>query len=79
MNKKEREYRANKVCQLLEEAAELLNGIVWESQEGQPDYIDKLTRLERIQIISTRALAEDCLIHARGWRDTLSSLNSTEP
>lgn len=78
MTKKEREYRANKVCQLLEEASELLNGIVWEPQERQPDYIDKLSRLERINIISARAHTESCLIYTRGWRDALSSLNSTD-
>lgn len=74
MNKEERINRVNKVEELLLEAPELINGIIYESEEGQPDHFNKLTKLEQIKIVSCRALLASSFIQIHGLQDTLSNL-----
>lgn len=52
MTKEERIKRVDCVAQLLGEAKKLLNDIVWEGQEGQPDHFDKLQKLEQVMLCS---------------------------
>lgn len=52
MKKEERIKRVNCVAQLLGEARTILNHIVFEDQEGQPDHFDKLQKLEQVMLCS---------------------------
>lgn len=74
MNKQERESKANRAYELLLEANELLNEIIWESQEGQVDHFDKLSKLEQIKLISSRSHITSGLQQISSWQDTLKLL-----
>lgn len=74
MTKKEREAVASKAYNLLFEASELLNELIWERQEGQPEHFDKLSKLEQIKLITSRALIISSLQQVDSWKETLNSL-----
>ena len=74
MTKQEREAEANKAYNLLFEACEKLNEIIWERQEGQPEHFDKLSKLEQIKLITSRALIISSLQQVDSWKETLKSL-----
>ena len=74
MNKQERAERAARAYELLLEAHNIVNDIVWESQEGQEDHFDKLSKLEQIQLISSRAHIASSFQAVSNWQDTLESL-----
>lgn len=74
MTKQEREAGANKAYNLLFEASEILNEIIWERQEGQPEHFDKLSKLEQIKLITSRALIISSLQQVDSWKETLDSL-----
>ena len=74
MTKQEREAGANKAYNLLFEAGEILNEIIWERQEGQPEHFDKLSKLEQIKLITSRALIISSLQQVDSWKETLDSL-----
>lgn len=50
MKREERITKMNRVYDLLMEADEILNSIVWEKQEGQEDHFDKLSKLEQVKL-----------------------------
>ncbi len=74
MTKQQREAGANKAYNLLFEASEILNEIIWERQEGQPEHFDKLSKLEQIKLITSRALIISSLQQVDSWKETLDSL-----
>ena len=50
MKKEERVGRIFRSLHLITQAEELLEGIVWESQEEQSDHFDKLQKTEQIML-----------------------------
>lgn len=74
MNKEERKAAANKVYCLLLKAHELLNDIIWERQEGQPEHFDNLSKLEKIKLISSSSHIRSGLQEIDNWQDVLRSL-----
>ena len=74
MNKEERKEAANKAYNLLFEASEILNEIIWEHQEGQSEHFDNLSKLEQIKLITSRALIISSLQQVDSWKETLKSL-----
>lgn len=77
MNKQERESRAARAYELLLEAHNIVNDIVWERQEGQEDHFDKLSKLEQIQLISIRAHISSGFQLVNKWQETLKSYWTT--
>lgn len=74
MDKQEREARATKVYELLLEAHNIVNGIIWEAQEGQADHFDKLSKLEQITLIAIRSHNASSIRAINNWQETLESL-----
>ena len=74
MNKEERKDAANKVYCLLLEAHELLNNIIWEHQEGQPEHFDKLSKLEKIKLISSHSHIKSSLQEIDMWQEILKNI-----
>lgn len=74
MDKQEREARAAKVYELLLEAHNIVNDIIWEAQEGQADHFDKLSKLEQIQLISIRAHISSGFQSVNKWQETLQAI-----
>ena len=74
MNKQERANRAAKVYELLLEAHNIVNEIVWERQEGQEDHFDKLSKLEQINLIGCRSHIASSFQAVNKWQETLESL-----
>lgn len=50
MKKEERIKCVDNALQLAVEAQKLLEDVVWEGQEGQPDHFDKLQKLEQVML-----------------------------
>ena len=74
MNKQERESRAARAYELLLEAHNIVNDIVWERQEGQEDHFDKLSKLEQINLIACRSLITSSFQAVNKWQETLKSI-----
>lgn len=51
MTKEERELKVRKAGVLAREIKQLLNDVVWESQEGQKDHFDNLTKVEKVALV----------------------------
>ena len=73
MDKQEREARAAKVYELLLEAHNIVNDIIWEAQEGQADHFDKLSKLEQINLIACRSQIASSFQAVNNWHETLMS------
>lgn len=50
MEKEKRVKRVEDALGLIEEAQKLIQDIVWEGQEGQPDHFDKLQKVEKVML-----------------------------
>jgi len=74
MNKEERKDAAYKAYHLLLEAHELLNDIIWEHQEGQSEHFDKLSKLEKIKLISSHSHIKSSLQEIDMWQDILKNI-----
>lgn len=74
MNKQERESRAARAYELLLEAHNIVNDIVWERQEGQEDHFDKLSKLEQINLIACRSHIASSFQAVNKWQETLKSI-----
>ena len=77
MNKQEREARAARAYELLLEAHNIVNDIVWERQEGQEDHFDKLSKLEQINLIACRSHIASRFKAVNKWQETLKSYWTT--
>jgi len=77
MDKQEREARAARAYELLLEAHNIVNDIVWERQEGQEDHFDKLSKLEQINLIACRSLIASSFQAVNKWQETLKSYWTT--
>lgn len=74
MTRQERENAAIKAYNLLLKAHELMNDIIWERQEGQPEHFDKLAKLEKLKIIATSSHIKSGLQEISYWQDVLRNL-----
>lgn len=74
MDKQEREASATKVYELLLEAHNIVNDIIWEAQEGQADHFDNLSKLEQITLIAIRSHNASSIQAINNWQETLKSI-----
>ncbi len=74
MDKQERANRAARAYELLLEAHNIVNDIIWEAQEGQADHFDKLSKLEQITLIAIRSHNASSIRAINNWQETLKSI-----
>lgn len=70
MTIKKRKKIVNKAIKLVLEAENLLQSIIWEKQEGQPNYFDNLSKLEQIKLSGTHHSLKLSLISLNDLDDT---------
>lgn len=70
MTIEKRQKVVNKAIKLVTEAENLLQSIIWEKQEGQPNYFDNLSKREQIKLSGTHHSLKLSLISLNDLDDT---------